>query len=213
MLQISEWLPNPQGADTKSEWIEFQNTGTGFVNTSGWFLKNEKGKSAVLPSRNVGPGEFLIFKKPELSLTFRNTNGGVSLYDDSGNLVEHEEFLGIAPEDKTFGRTDHGFSWLSPTPGLKNAETVSLANTSQPFNIPLNSTSLSVLPFIFFPILITAFLLYTVKQDEGLSHILLGGDEGDSQDESLAYTLIDETEDQENRDNLSSKWRAWSWED
>lgn len=190
MLQISEWLPNPKGADTKGEWVELQNNGATPIGTAGWVLKNEKGVRFVLPSKTLGSGDFLVIKKPELSLSLRNSNGGLGLFDRSDTLIDQIRFLGVAPEGKSFGRTSGSESWLVPTPGtLNQVASSSLAASVVPLNKPLHEPSSPLISFIFFPIFITAFLLYTVKQDAQLSKLLFEGNRPDREDEGLAYTL------------------------
>ena len=36
MVFINEWLPNPNGADAKGEFIELWNSGNAPINLSGW---------------------------------------------------------------------------------------------------------------------------------------------------------------------------------
>jgi hypothetical protein len=215
MLQISEWLPNPAGIDAKGEWVELQNSGTGTINTAGWSLKNEKGARFNLSSRIVSPGEFYVIRKPELSLALRNTNGGLSLFDSAGRLVETEKFLGVAPEGKSFGlvqkqagsladrgnnineanRAVRGLSWMEPTPGGVNKETsFSLAGFSPPSLNPPSATNIPFLPLIFFPILITSFVFYTVKQDEGLYQLVFKRNGKDRKDEAATFVLKEEGE-------------------
>ncbi len=190
MLQISEWLPNPKGVDSKGEWVELQNGNTTSINTAGWVLKNEKGVGFVLSGRTLSPGNFLVIKKPELSLSLRNSNGGLGLFDSSGTLVDQIKFLGTAPEGKSFGRTSLGNSWMTPTPGTPNqTASSSLTASVLPLEKPIHDPSFPIISFVFFPIFITAFLLYTVKQDEVLSKLLLEGNRPDREDEGLAYTL------------------------
>jgi len=217
MLQISEWLPNPKGSDAKGEWVEVQNNGPASINTAGWFLKNEKGTRLSLPPQELGSGEFLLLKRPEFSLTLRNTNGGLGLFDSSGRLVDEAHFLGTAPEGKSFGsppseagESSGNFSWLTPTPGAMNQEVVTLAASVLPIGKPIIESQFTLIPFIVFPILITGIVLYTVKQDEVLSNLLFSRNKDTREDESAAFVLQEETED---RDNFSSKRGAWSWED
>ncbi|MEK7187610.1 MAG: lamin tail domain-containing protein [Patescibacteria group bacterium] len=207
MLQISEWVPNPKGVDTQSEWIEFQNTGTASLNTAGWFLKNEKGARISLPAKTLGPGEFLTIGRPQYKVAFRNTNGGVALYNPAGQKVDEASFLGTAPEGKAFAaprrsfseggiandNTNKRFSWIQPTKDATNTEAVVLAQSNFPIGIPLNPPQLPFASLALFPILITGFVLYTVKQDEVLSNLLFGGNQDIRENEALAYTLIEET--------------------
>src|SRR3989338_6477825 len=45
MVQISEWLPNPAGADAEGEWIELWNSGQESVPLQGWRLTDAAGRS------------------------------------------------------------------------------------------------------------------------------------------------------------------------
>ena len=199
-----------------------QNMGSTSINIAGWFLKNEKGTKLSLPAKEMSSGEFLLLSRPQFSLTLRNTNGGLGLFDSSGRLVDEAHFLGTAPEGKSFalprrsfneGGADGGssqFSWLTPTPGTTNQEATALTASVLPIGKPLLEPQFTLIPFIIFPILITALVLYTVRQDEVLSNLLFSRNKGDREDASLAFVLQEETE---GRDDFSSKRGAWSWED
>lgn len=220
MLQISEWLPNPKGSDAKGEWIELQNIDSTSINSAGWFLKNEKGTRLSLPAKEISSGEFLLLKRPEFSLTLRNTNGALGLFDSSGKLVDEAHFLGTAPEGKSFGsprgevgENSGSFSWLAPTPGTTNQEATTLTASVLPIGKPILESQFTLIPFIIFPILITALVLYTVKQDEVLSNLLFGRNQDDREDASLAFVLQEDSPEGEGGNGPSSNRGAWSWED
>lgn len=189
MLQISEWLPNPVGSDAKGEWVEIWNKGTTSISTAGWVLRNEKGTRFHLSTLTIVPDEYVVFGRPDFTLTLRNTNGGLSLLNSQGEVVSEVSFLGTAPEGKSFGAVGDHFSWMVPTPGLINQVSTSSFIRDIPLHTPLHPAPFPLFSFIFFPILITAFVLYTVKQDEKLSQLLFEGDSPHSEDDALAASF------------------------
>ena len=69
----------------------------------------------------------MLLTRGVTKLALRNVNGGLSLYDPRGALVDRGNFLGSAPEGQSFSRADDGtgpaqhFFFENPTPGAANA--------------------------------------------------------------------------------------------
>jgi len=203
MILINEWLPNPTGKDASGEFAEIFNSGKDAVNLSGWYLKTNT-KSKFLLSGNLGSGDFLVLKAPGFKLPLKNTAGELFLYDASGKQVDHQQFLGSAPEGKSFSRTLQDFSlgkistgnltgasknlggqaffFSEPTPGAPNKfleQTVLIANNYQA-GVPLNKN----LGFgDFFGLLLgssavlTGLIFFVVKKHEDLSKLFFRRDE------------------------------------
>lgn len=201
MVYINEWLPNPVGKDSDpstssgrvGEFAEIFNNGKEAVNLSGWYLKTTAKTKFVL-SGEIKPGGFLVFKKPDLKLSLNNTDGQLFLYDAGGRQVDHQQFLGSAPEGKSYSRVGTRpnfqsenlggqiFLFSEPTAGASNKfleQTVLMANNYQP-GVPLNKN----LGFgDFFGLLLgssvvlTGLIFFVVKKHEDLSKLFFRRDE------------------------------------
>ncbi|MEK7117560.1 MAG: lamin tail domain-containing protein [Patescibacteria group bacterium] len=191
MIYINEWLPNPVGKDASGEFAEIFNSGKEAVNLSGWYLK-ATAKTKFVLSGEIRPGGFLVFKKPELKISLGNTDGQLFLYNVTGKQVDYQQFLGSAPEGKSFSRTLQDFSeknlggqaffFSEPTPGVQNKfleKTALMANNYQT-GVPLNKN----LGFgDFFGLLLgssvvlTGLIFFVVKKHEDLSKLFFGRDE------------------------------------
>lgn len=196
MVYINEWLPNPIGKDTEGEFVEIFNSGPTALDVRGWRLEVKGGKKFYL-SGQVGSGEFLVFKKPALKITLVNTDGGISLYDASGNLVDHQQFLGLAAEGKSYSRTLQdpakagpggqgasfgSFVFSEPTPGEQNRflEQTALVSNVYPTSVPLNK-QVGVFDFVLLTlgvsVVLTGLVMFVVKRNEDLSQLFFGRDE------------------------------------
>ncbi len=190
MVFISEWLPNPAGSDTKSEWIELFNSGAESVSLQGWVLKTKSGKHFTFPYSEIRANAYLVLKRPETKLAFNNQDEAVFLYDPGGKLVDESKFSGTAPENKSFARINfaeaakgnQNFIFGEPTPGQPNkiGDTQNfLIHTKYPLDQPLNS-SLGYFELITVAV-ISAFLFslcvtFLLKRNDYLSKLFFGRD-------------------------------------
>ena len=139
MVSISEFLPNPVGADTTGEWVELANDSNVTAVLHGWHLTNASGKKIALDSYTVPAQGFLILTRPITKLTLRNQDEILSLYDQSGTLVDQARFRGLAPEGKSVNRA--GSTWVlgEPSPLLPNVKIESaLIHNAYPSGVPIN---------------------------------------------------------------------------
>ncbi len=192
MIYINEWLANPVGKDSDpsassgrvGEFVEIFNNGKVSVNLSGWYLKTKVAtKTKFVLSGEVGGGGFAVFKKPEFKITLGNTDGELFLYDASGKLVDHEQFLSLAPEGKSYARISEGdFLWTDPTAGMPNKflERGALIDNTYPISVPLNK-SLGIFDFILLALgaaaVLTGLIIFILKKNENLSKLFFRGDE------------------------------------
>src|SRR5579863_3001441 len=97
MIFINEWFPNPIGSDTckascgwNVEFVELFNGGGVAVSLNGWsFWTGGKGKKISLSGFSIAPHAYAIFKKPQIKISLKNTDGGLWLYGPGGGLVDH----------------------------------------------------------------------------------------------------------------------------
>lgn len=182
MVYINEWLPNPEGKDADGEFVEIYNNGGSAVNLSGWSLKANS-KTKFYLSGTIGPGEFRVFEKPSLKIALTNTDGQIFLYDATGRQVDHQEFLGLAQEGKSFSRNPGGYFVFSEnTPGEQNRfeEQMALVSQVYPTGVPLNKqvgTFDFVLLTLGVSVVLTGLIMYVLKKNEDLSQLFFGGDE------------------------------------
>jgi len=181
MIYINEWLPNPAGRDSDGEWVEIFNSGTESINCSGWQLKFKDSKSTTIGGI-VSPESFLVIRRPKFSLTLHNENGGISLVDSRGNIIDAQSFVGQAPEGKSFSRNSEGvFMFSDPTPGQENifSGQANLISNNYPLGQLLNKPFglLDLISLILgVGIVLSGLVIFIIKRNENLSNIIFGED-------------------------------------
>ena len=88
---LSEIMPNPEGTDTDTEWIEIYNTSTTDINLGNWSLYDAEGGSApfVFPANTVVEAQdFLVIYRNESGLALNNDTDSVRLFDFEENLQD-----------------------------------------------------------------------------------------------------------------------------
>jgi hypothetical protein len=187
MIYINEWFPNPVGNDATGEFIELYNSGASVASLDGYALGDGAKKTFKLTGYSISPGGYLVLKHAQDKLTLKNTDGAVSLYGPSGQVVDGASFAGAAPEGKSYSRVDYSvapiahFAFEYPTPGAANEkmDTTVLAN-DYPFGVPL-SPQLSPAGFMGLMIGVASFFLlffiYVTQKNRNASNFLFGRDE------------------------------------
>lgn len=178
MVLISEWLPNPAGSDSVSEWIELTNTASGPADLRNWSIQSGSGKKFPLAGREIAPGGYLVLKRTETKITLPNTDGEIFLYDGS-KLIDSARFYGTSPEGKSFSRNGNVFSFASPTPGAENeTQQLALMKNSFPAGKILNQETA---PNVFLlavgvGIVFAAIALFVIQKNHELHKLFFGGD-------------------------------------
>ena len=187
MIYINEWFPNPVGNDAAGEFIELYKSGTMPANLNGYALSDGTKKKFSLTGYAIPSGGYLVLKHAQDKLTLKNTNGAVSLYGPSGQIVDAASFTGAAPEGKSFSRVDYSaapiahFAFEYPTPGAANEtmDTTVSAN-NYPLGVPLSS-QLSPAGFAGLMVSVASFFLlffmYVIQKNRTISKFFFGGDE------------------------------------
>jgi len=175
MIFINEWLPNPNGADAKGEFVELFNNGSAPVSLAGWVLKTTAKKTFVFGGQTIAAHGYLVLTHATTKLSLKNTGETVLLYDASGRLVDQSSYLGAAPSGQSWARVlypasvvgtndtngamdgsaggsvaqPQAFAWATPTPGAANEVDLhnSITAASYPFGIPLNRAALGTAQF------------------------------------------------------------------
>lgn len=120
-MLISEFLPNPKGPDTASEWIELYNNTNAPIPLSGWSVKDASGKKFTFKNQTAGAGDFFVLPAKAAKISLNNSNEKLFLYNPAGELVDELGFTGTAPEGKSIVRDGGKIIFTeTPTPGKEN---------------------------------------------------------------------------------------------
>ena len=187
MIYINEWFPNPVGNDASGEFIELYNSGATSANLNGYTLGDGAKKTFKLDGYSIPPDGYLVLKHAQDKLTLKNTDGVVSLYGSSGQVVDTASFAGAAPEGKSYSRVDYSaapiahFAFEYPTPGAANEVIDTTVRTnSYPIGVPL-SPQLSLAGFAGLMVSVASFFLlffiYVTQKNRNASNFLFGRDE------------------------------------
>ena len=181
MIYINEWLPNPSGADSGNEWVEFFNNGSEKIFLQNWILVSGNGKKFIFKDQSISAGEYLVLKQPETKLLLRNQNESLSLYDNQGKPVSQSAFSGSAQDGKSLSRTDSGtFVFAEPTPAAANKiiKEISVAE-----NYPVNKLlgqSIGLFDILglalFIGLIYSFFIIVIFKKNDYLSKLFFGRD-------------------------------------
>ena len=178
MIRVSEWMPNPVGSDTPSEWVELHNDGTAPASLAGWSIGADTGKPVALRGEALAPGEFRVFPRTATKLALRNTDGILVLRDSAGNEVQRVGFLGTAPEGKSANVADEYAVFGTPTPGAENvAAQTALLRDVHPVGVPLTPSSAMAFSLgtgILAAGILAALAVYFIKRNHDLQELFFG---------------------------------------
>ena len=121
-ITINEFLPNPSGKDEEEEWIEIYNDSDSIVDISSWQLDDATSGSEpfIFPKNSlIAPKGYLVFPRQITNIALNNDKDSVRLLLPEG-VVFQETTYEKPPQGKSSTRTDEGFVWSAPTPGMAN---------------------------------------------------------------------------------------------
>ncbi len=142
---INEFLPNPKGADTDSEFIELKSQDTKTIHLLGWTLDDASGGSSpyhFTAEDTIGSGKIIHFLRSKTKIALNNDADSVRLIDPDGKVVSSVSYDQKIVEGQSYNRTQDGsFVWsetltpsgdntiyvqekVSPTPKPKAAKKV-----------------------------------------------------------------------------------------
>lgn len=126
-IVISEFLPDPTGSDTTSEFIELQNTGSAAVNVGGWKLDDADGGSSpyTIPTdTRISGGGYLSFSRSETKVALNNTGDSVRLLSPDGKVKASVTYGSEADEGQSYNRSGSSLKVSTTvTPGQANVIT------------------------------------------------------------------------------------------
>lgn len=123
-LVISEFIPNPSGADD-GEWIELYSNFSESIDLLGWYLDDQDGGSKpylFATSTVILPGEYKVFSRSETGITLNNAEDSVRLLNPLQEIWQEVAYQKI-PEGQSFAWDQENKEWfvnLSPSPGSAN---------------------------------------------------------------------------------------------
>lgn len=103
---LSEVMPNPEGTDNETEWIELYNNGTTNVDLGNWSLDDEEGgsKPYIFPAGTIIEAQdFLVITRADSKLALNNDTDEVRLFDFQGNPQDSVLYNG-SPEGQSYAR-------------------------------------------------------------------------------------------------------------
>lgn len=121
-ITINEFIPNPEGKDEENEWIEVYNDSDSAIDISGWQLDDmeEGSKPFVFPENTlIAPKNYLVFPRTITNIALNNTSDSVRLLLPEGIVFQQIDYEDCK-EGQSSARTDQGFVWSPPSPGIAN---------------------------------------------------------------------------------------------
>ncbi len=102
VVEISELLPNPAGADTGKEWIEIHNKTDKPISLANWKIQNKEGKTFILPvSASIPENGYLILSDETTKMRMKNSDDEIQLID-AENIIQDQVEFEEAPENTSF---------------------------------------------------------------------------------------------------------------
>lgn len=105
-ILLSEIMPNPEGTDTDTEWIELYNAGTVNVDLGNWSVDDEEGGSDpyIFPADTVIEAQdFLVISRSVSKLSLNNDTDEVRLFDFQNTARDNVAYEG-SPEGQSYAR-------------------------------------------------------------------------------------------------------------
>jgi hypothetical protein len=103
---LSEVMPNPEGTDNDTEWIELYNTGTINVDLGNWALDDEEGGSSpyTFPTGTmIEAQDFLVIYREFSKISLNNDTDEIRLFDFEGTIQDSVIYDG-SPEGQSYAR-------------------------------------------------------------------------------------------------------------
>lgn len=120
---FSEFLVNPVGKDTDSEFIELKNSGGAAANLAGWSIVDGKDRKYVIPELTLKAGKEYALLYSQTKVTLTNSGGSLKLYNGNDALMDSVTYNDGIPEGSSCA-IDSGGAWLlteTSTPSLPNS--------------------------------------------------------------------------------------------
>ncbi|HOZ16449.1 MAG TPA: lamin tail domain-containing protein [Candidatus Portnoybacteria bacterium] len=129
---INEFMPNPEGKDEEEEWVEIYNGADSISDISNWQLDDmaSGSKAFVFPKNTfIAPKSYLVFSRQTTKIALNNNIDSVRLLMPDGTVFQEINYE-KPPQGKSSARTEEGFVWSEPTPGMANISSIIGINPS-----------------------------------------------------------------------------------
>src|SRR3989338_9401426 len=143
---LSEFLPNPEGADNQNEFIEIFNAENYALDLAGFKLDDNEGGSRpyqILPKTIIQPNQYLAFYAKQTKIALNNDLDLVRLLAPTGDIIDQADYQ--EPQEAVSFVLDENFEWQqtdTPTPGEINI----LNQESKIMNQELNKDETTTTP-------------------------------------------------------------------
>lgn len=140
---INELLPDPEGSDDNTEWIELKNTSDHTVSLSGWKLDDEEGgsKPYAFQQESIGAESFLVMSSAVTHLTLNNSKDSARLINPTGTVTSNYTYQKVETNKSWARMFDNSWEVTEIlTPGEENHV------TSAPTATPNSSASPELTP-------------------------------------------------------------------
>ena len=143
---LSEFLPNPEGADNQNEFIEIFNAENYALDLAGFKLDDNEGGSRpyqILPKTIIQPNQYLAFYAKQTKIALNNDLDLVRLLAPTGDIIDQADYQ--EPQEAVSFVLDENFEWQktnTPTPGEINI----LNQESRIMNQELNKDETTTTP-------------------------------------------------------------------
>ncbi len=118
---ISELIPNPEGSDSTSEWIELYNPLTEEITLSGLYLDDADGGSTPYElSGSMGAESFLLISIEDSRISLNNSGDSVRLLGVNGEILSQIDYTDSV-EGSSYAKIGNEWVWsTNPTPEAEN---------------------------------------------------------------------------------------------
>lgn len=120
-IRFSEIMPNPEGDDEEGEWIEIENVSGESLKLAGLKIKDKTSEN-LLPEKTISAKGFVVYPKPEFSLTLNNSSESLQLVDATGELIDNVSY-DDSQEGVSYSRVNEKWIWTESSKGTANKET------------------------------------------------------------------------------------------
>jgi len=130
---INEFMANPEGKDEEEEWIEIYNDADSITDISSWQLDDivSGSKPFTFPQNTlIAPKNYLVFSRQVTKIALNNDIDSVRLLLPDGTVFQEINYE-KPPQGKSSARTNEGFVWSEPTPGMANIIGLSINGDKQ----------------------------------------------------------------------------------
>ncbi|MDP3880796.1 MAG: lamin tail domain-containing protein [bacterium] len=156
-MEIRSFLPNPAGSDKEGELFSIFNDSESAANLSGWYVKDEAGRSFWLFGQ-IEANQEISFPLKGSSLTLNNDGETLYLYNPAGSLIDELSYIGKAGEDQIIKKE------IEITEEIRNELFESYALEPLQANILSSSAQSPVFLSIIFALILAGLTVFLVNK-------------------------------------------------